>query len=256
MSTMQSNILVFDTTTVACSVALGVDGKILSRHKESANIHSQALLQMIDELILEAGLNLSDINYLVVGVGPGSFTGLRIGIGVAQALAYTNDIEIIPISSVEMLAITALETNDLLANSGILAVAQDARMSEIYTATYSFNKNTKLEIFEDTLLVSPEKMLLPKILSEQESTAEQKSLYLCGSAWTVYAEKLTHIDRESSNTLIELNTVVPNTKYVAQYIGKYLLEYKAINWDKLSPAYVRNDVAKKTTKAKLINRSS
>ena len=234
MSHKKNNILVFDTTTIACTVALKTSQGIFSRHEESANIHSQALLSMIDEILHEAKTALSDVDYLAVGVGPGSFTGLRIGIGVAQALAYTNSLPILAISSLEMLAVSAVTSDHELDDGDMLLVAHDARMSEIYSVAYKLSIGCRFSVTSDIILTNPEQLTLPEV--------SQLQLSVCGNAWKEYIDRLTHLDLKEVK---ESGTIVPDAKIVVAYIDDYLNDFNPLSWQELQPIYMRNDVAKK-----------
>ena len=231
----QNNILVFDTATTACSVALKTSKGVFSRHREEANVHSQALLAMIDELLIESSLNLGDIDFLAVGVGPGSFTGLRIGIGVAQGLAYSNHIDLIAISTLEMIALNAMDLLTGSNQSGQLiekiVVAHDARMSEIYSVSYVVNAGSRMSTEEGILLSSPKDVFIP-----------EGNVLLCGNAWFEYANEFDELIQLSK---IEEISFFPNAEKVVTYIDKNFLDFKTLSWQELLPVYVRNDVAKK-----------
>lgn len=99
--------LLIDTSAEDVSIAILRDKKILSAVMKSIpNKHSIYTVKMIDNAIKEAGLNPSDINRIMVVIGPGSFTGLRIGVTIAKTYAYLNNIEIIPVSSLKMRALS------------------------------------------------------------------------------------------------------------------------------------------------------
>ena len=103
------NLLAIETSTPACSVALCVGGQSFYCEDVSARSHSNALLPMVEALLSEACISLSDLNAIALANGPGSFTGLRIGISAAQGLAFGQDIPVIPISSLAIVA-KAFET--------------------------------------------------------------------------------------------------------------------------------------------------
>lgn len=239
MQTDQYNILVFDTTTVACTVALKCSSGIYSRHLEVANIHSQKLLLMIDEILFDAGLKLADLDYLAVGIGPGSFTGLRIGIGVAQALSYSHNISVIPLSSLEILAVSALNCTQQL-KKGVIFVAHDARMSEVYHASYDVDLQARLILRNEVSLCSPERLNL-SLLDDHESAS---NLILCGNAWCQYSDRMPEIH---GDCILLKENIVPNAKQVVTYIEQYISEFAAVDWQELAPVYVRNDIAKKST---------
>ena len=183
---------------------------------------------------------MSKIDYLAVGVGPGSFTGLRIGIGVAQALAYTHSLPILAISSLEMLAVSAVSLDEFDYESGdenIMLVAHDARMSEIYSVAYELNLDNRFTAKSDIELLKPEQMTLPEVT--------QSPLYICGNAWQEYVDKLTHLDLRRVK---KRETKVAAAGKVVEYIDVYLEEFKPVSWQELQPIYVRNDVAKKSSK--------
>lgn len=118
-------LLAIDTATNACSVALGgVDDVILERFEIEPRGHSNLVLDMIESLLAESGCSCSDVDAIVVDSGPGSFTGIRIGLGIAQGLALGADLPVMGISSLMVLA-------EGSGASSVLVVI-DARMGEVY----------------------------------------------------------------------------------------------------------------------------
>lgn len=127
-----TNLLAIDTATENCSVALQVGERVFSRAAESPREHSQRVLGFVDEVVAEAGIELTDIQGIVVGNGPGSFTGVRIGVSVAQGLAFSLQCPVVGVTSLAALAQQAMR------KLGVTQVitAIDARMGEIYLAAY------------------------------------------------------------------------------------------------------------------------
>lgn len=101
---MSAKILAVDTATENCSVALIVDGKVYSRRAVAPREHTIKILPFVDEVLKEAGVRLQDLDALAFGQGPGSFTGVRIGIGIAQGLAFGADLPMVGISTLEAMA--------------------------------------------------------------------------------------------------------------------------------------------------------
>lgn len=139
MSAGELNILAFDTVTEACSVALNLRGAVTQRLEVAANGHSRRVLGMAQNLLRACGLNLRELDALAVDIGPGSFTGARIGIGVAQGLAYGAGLKVIPVNSLETLAEGVLrpgggESGRAAATTVLPAI--DARMGQVYWALY------------------------------------------------------------------------------------------------------------------------
>ncbi|NKI36316.1 tRNA (adenosine(37)-N6)-threonylcarbamoyltransferase complex dimerization subunit type 1 TsaB [Wenzhouxiangella sp. XN79A] len=128
------NRLAIETAFETCSVALDCGGEVRSRAMTEPRAHGRRLLPFIDELLAEAGLGYPDLDALVVDRGPGSFTSLRIGLGVAQGLALAHDLPVHPVSSLAMIAAAG---RDPEGPARVLA-AMDARMGEIYAAVFRF----------------------------------------------------------------------------------------------------------------------
>ncbi|MEL7535532.1 MAG: tRNA (adenosine(37)-N6)-threonylcarbamoyltransferase complex dimerization subunit type 1 TsaB [Pseudomonadota bacterium] len=126
------NLLGLDTSTPACSVALAVGDTITEQHRESDQRHSREILAMIDALLGEAELMPRDLDAIAFGRGPGSFTGVRLGVSVAQGLGVALDLPLVPVSSLAAVAQGALR----IGNDDIVSVAQDARMGEAYAGRY------------------------------------------------------------------------------------------------------------------------
>jgi len=173
---------------------------------------------------------------LGVGIGPGSFTGLRIGIGVAQGLAFSHNIKIIAVPSLEIISLNAL---DHCQQGSVITVAHDARMSEVYVASFKAelnNGSVNLSLNEEIAVVSPKQF--------NADYSHQKENIFLGNAFQVYKNDLAEI--VSSNNL--LSSVLPNAELFVQYLNANKEFLPVIGWDDLSAHYVRNDVAKKSKK--------
>ena len=133
-------ILCIETATPACSVALMNDGGILaSKHSAKKNAHSTALNLFIDEVMEEAGLDFSSLDAVAVSKGPGSYTGLRIGVSTAKGLCYALDIPAIAPGTLLCMASGFLGANQKIASGALLCPMIDARRMEVFTALYDVN---------------------------------------------------------------------------------------------------------------------
>lgn len=128
-------LLALDTSTEACSVALQLGTDILSLDEVCPQQHSKRVLPMVQQLLTQAGIGLKDLDGIVFGRGPGSFTGVRIGVGVAQGLAFGAGL---PLYGVSTLAAMAQAAKRLHGADKVVA-AIDARMAEVYLGCYQLD---------------------------------------------------------------------------------------------------------------------
>lgn len=227
-------ILAIETATSACSVALNFDGAVFERQEEGASIHSQVLLEMIQSVLSEAKLTVKDLDSVAVSRGPGSFTGLRIGIGVAQGIAYGANCPMIGVSSLKTLANQATE-------EGLIIAGIDARMNEIYWGV--FEKTTdSLKQIGDAQVSAPETIQLP--IANKESDA--KHVYLVGNAWEEYKQSLL-IDLIIGTKRLE-QVIVPNAMSVLQLAQTAYAGEEWVSPLAFMPEYIRDNVAEKSSK--------
>ena len=125
-------LLALDAATEACSVALLSDGEMIGRSIEAGKIHSQHILSMVEELLLEGQLSLSALDGIAASIGPGAFTGVRISVAVAQGLAFGAGLPIVPVTTLEALALKAIGGENRRAIACL-----DARMGELYWGCYA-----------------------------------------------------------------------------------------------------------------------
>lgn len=146
-------ILAIDTATEACSAALLWNGAVLTREQVAPQAHTRLILPMVSELLAEANAKLSGLDAIAFGRGPGSFTGVRIGIGAAQGLAYGAGVPLIGVSTLQMLAQGAYRRQQ----RGSVVAAIDARMSEIYLGAFGLQDGVMLPVI-DEVVIAPEQV--------------------------------------------------------------------------------------------------
>lgn len=219
-------MLAIETATSACSVALAFNGDVFSRAEVGSNIHSQVLLSMVQQLLDESGCRIADLNAVAVGQGPGSFTGLRIGVGVAQGIAYGAGCDMVGVSSLDVLAHQAEYDGAVLA--GI-----DARMGEIYWCDY-IKSGDQVKRMNDLTVSAP----------AQISSAEIDCQFV-GNAWVEYQN-----DFPSSLNVKPANDqpVFPDAKSLLVLAKLAFDKGETISPIEFAPEYVRNNVAKKSQK--------
>ena len=169
-------LLAVDTSSDACSVALGVGDQLFERHQVAPRAHTRLVLPMVQALLDEAGLGLAGIDAFVMGRGPGAFTGVRIAVGVVQGLAFSAARPVLPVSSLAIVAQGAIE-----AGASHAAVAFDARMGEVYWGTYVRDADGVAVAMGAEAVLTPEAAALP----------ETGPWIGVGSGFAVYPESLT-----------------------------------------------------------------
>ncbi|HBI01364.1 MAG TPA: tRNA (adenosine(37)-N6)-threonylcarbamoyltransferase complex dimerization subunit type 1 TsaB [Flavobacterium sp.] len=142
-------ILNIETSTKNCSVALAKDGEMIVCREiaEMGYSHAEKLHVFIEEILSEANLKFSDLNAVAVSQGPGSYTGLRIGVSAAKGLCYALDIPLIAVDTLEVLA------SQIAIEEGVIVPMIDARRMEVYSAIFDKNhqkiRETKAEILTE-----------------------------------------------------------------------------------------------------------
>lgn len=121
-------LIAIETSTEWCSVAMWHDGEIAALEARAGNRHAERVLPMLEQLLGSAGISTARLDAIAFGAGPGSFTGLRVGCGVVQGLAFARDLPVLGVPTLEAMA----------EESGAQRViaALDARMGEVYCAAY------------------------------------------------------------------------------------------------------------------------
>lgn len=149
---MSTRILALDTATEACSAALWVDGEVYAVSEVCPREHTQRILPMVQQMLAEAGLTLTQLDALAFGRGPGSFTGVRIGVGVAQGLALGADLPMIGVSNLLAMAQGAYRLHQ---HQQVL-VAIDARMGEVYWGQYVRAENGTWQVLGEEAVLEPQ----------------------------------------------------------------------------------------------------
>ena len=134
-------LLAIDTSTDACSVGLMIDGEMHVDHRVAPQQHGALVLPMVDALMATAGVTVSMLDALVYGRGPGSFTGVRIGVATAQGIALGADIGVIGISTMHSIAQSCYRQY----GDKQLAVSIDARMDEVYFCEYQLGSDQTMQ---------------------------------------------------------------------------------------------------------------
>ncbi|MDN4504363.1 tRNA (adenosine(37)-N6)-threonylcarbamoyltransferase complex dimerization subunit type 1 TsaB [Alteromonadaceae bacterium BrNp21-10] len=218
------NVLVIDTATEACSVALQLADTEYSRFEICPQQHSQRLLPMIDEVLTEAGVCISDLDYLAFGQGPGSFTGVRIATGMIQGLALGSGLHVVGVST---LAAMAQQAFSQYGDNNIIA-ATDARMGEVYFGHYAIENGL-------AQLQSAEQVLPPETALEYINNTSL-ALQGVGTGWQAY-EPLAECNVEQQSEIL-----YPNALYMLPLALAAIEQGQAQEVEQIKPVYLRDKV--------------
>ena len=241
------NFLAFDTSTDTLSIAVqrgeGDSAQIWHHSGPGGAQASTALIPAIQQLMAQAGLQFDQLNAIVFGRGPGSFTGLRTACSVAQGLAFGAGVPVLPVDTLMAVAeearFKAIESGELLSSTrfNVLALL-DARMDEVYAAHYEFNSEL-FNIDGDYRLIRPEDLVLEAFLTDGGIVA--------GNALAVYGERLSI----GASRYIH---APPTASALLRLAPGLLAAGQAVSADKALPTYIRDKVAR-TTQERLADKA-
>jgi len=194
---MDVYILHIETATPVCSVALGLNGQAIAvEEADGQNLHASHLNPFIVSVLEKAGIGTADLRAVAVGKGPGSYTGLRIGVSAAKGLCYALDIPLVSVGTLDGMFQGFLRSGRAVAYD-VLFPMIDARRMEVYAAAYDPQGN-KLENTQALII-------------DQDAFAQyrEKRLALFGSGADKFADTFAGTERVS---------VVPNFKNSAEHL--------------------------------------
>ena len=220
------NLLAIETASETCSVALGINGEVLELYRHAPRQHAELLLPWVGQLLAEAGIGYSSLDAIAFSRGPGSFTSLRIGIGVVQGLAWASDRPVVPVPSLAATALTA-------ASSGVDAalVALDARMDEVFTGAYEVNASGIMTSVSTEQVCPPENVRVPF----------PGRTFGVGNGFDRYAA-LNELASQLSG--IRADTW-PRASAVIRLAQDWLQSNEPLSAELAQPVYLRDDVAQK-----------
>ena len=219
-------IIALDSSTELCSVALWLDGEVLLREELAGQRHSELLLPMVQDMLDEAGLSLNALDGIAFGEGPGSFTGLRIGCGVAQGLAFGADLPVVGVCTLLALA-------EATGASRVVSCL-DARMGEVYHAVYESTDG------EWRTVVAPG-LSLPQQSPELEGDNWTGS----GNGFLVYGEILR--GRYGNQLATVRSEILPHAASIAVLGAAQFKRGLGMDAAEAAPLYIRNKVALKSS---------
>ena len=174
-------MLSVDSSAAPASVCLFEDGKVIADYYLNTGFtHSQTLMPMIEDMLRNAGLSLEAVDALAVAVGPGSFTGLRIGVATVKGLALGTNKPCVGVSTLEALAY------NLVGCCGLICPVMNARRNQLYNALFLCQNGRLTRICDDRLISVFD-------LEEELKAYSDKKIYLCGDGYDIAKNNFSKI---------------------------------------------------------------
>ena len=218
-------VLAIETSTEALSIALRTEQGTLERGLETARGHAEQILSLIDAVLGEERVRLSQLDGIAAGVGPGSFTGVRISVAVAQGLSFGAGVPVVPVTSLEALAVPAIE-----AGADRVIACLDARMGEIYWGCFAADPARGLHAIGSLQVAAASRVRLP-------SAERYRGV---GRGFTAYPELAALLGIEVD---ARAAAALPNAADMARLGALRLAAGEGLDPADLKPEYVRDKVA-------------
>lgn len=218
-------ILAFESTAKIASVAVCDGQKLLGQYSiDNGLTQSELLLPMAEDMLKSLKLSFSDVELLCAAVGPGSFTGVRIGTALIKGIAFGKDIPCVEVSTIEELC------ENITPLGEILVPVMDARRNQVYSAIFSSDGKTATRVTEDEAISIEE-------LAERLRAYEGKRIYLAGDGYEVAKLGLEKFGIKTENTPFLL---IPENAYsVAKVAYRKYLNGDAVCDREVKPTYLR-----------------
>jgi|TARA_B110000977_G_scaffold97130_1_gene128001 tRNA threonylcarbamoyladenosine biosynthesis protein TsaB len=221
-------LLAIETCTEACSAAVYIDGEVVERYQIAARQHNELILPMVEEVLAEAQINLSQLDGLAFGCGPGAFTGVRICVAVSQGIAFAHDLPLLGISSLANLAAQAPASEQGEQQQVLAAI--DARMAEIYAGQYTVMPNSVPILFSAEQVITAEALDL----------GAAKLDYGIGTGWQSDAEIL--LQKTGLEEAAVDAAALPRASVTARLAAMQWQQATLLTAEQAQPTYLRNNV--------------
>src|SRR6056297_2531125 len=226
-------VLGIESATETASCAVLSEEKLLGEYSQNiGKTHSENLMTLIDNLIIDTEINLRDISGIAITKGPGSYTGLRIGIAIAKSMSQSLNLPILSISTLESLAYNLPYTENII--NPIL----DARSNRIYTALYEWSNDKMIEIKEDCDTTIEE-----HIDSILENNSSKKIIFIGNGV----AKHKDYIYSRLGDRCTFACSYINNLKSssTAQAGIEKLKNHDFLTWENFNPIYLRKTQAER-----------
>ena len=211
-------LLAIDTSTERATVALAIGDNIYSNEQCSLRQHAQLLLPMVEGLLVKASVQLNQLDGIVFGRGPGSFTGLRVACSIAKALAYAHDLPVFPVSSLAAIADEVYHTESNLAPETQVLAMLDARMQQVYWGCFALDNFSPVE----------------QVSSAEDVAAPDTTLIVAGVGLDTYAPQFS---MSLQTQIIKQRVIYPEARAMIRLVRRG--QIKAVSAADALPVYIR-----------------
>lgn len=228
-------ILAIDTATSVGGVALLDDDRVLHEIREKMNMtHAERIMVLVDQVFRETESSPDDLDGLAVSIGPGSFTGLRVGVNTAKGLSGGQELVVAPVSTLEMFA------GNFTVPGTLCCPMLDARKGEVYTALFRTGKDGFPERLTEDEILDP-KAAVKRISGELSGTPETPVVF-CGDGAAKYGAIIQDLLPERAVNPVESESD-PSPVVLARLGLRCLREGKGVDVHLLEPVYLRRTEA-------------
>lgn len=232
-------ILAIDSTAIVASVALCDDEKLVALYTvNNGNTHSETLLPMVESALSVSKLTVDDIGLFAVSEGPGSFTGVRIGVATVKGLAFGREVPCVGVSTLEALAY------NLKGSKGIICPVMNARRNQVYNALFRFEGERLVRLCPDRAIAVKD---LAAELIENENY-KNETIYLSGDGADITAPAIPKERLGFTHPAMECQNAY---SVAACALEAYRAGESIVSDTKLAPTYLRPSQAERERAEKL-----
>lgn len=214
-----------ETSTDICSVALSADNQVIGCKENKDRNHASSVAVFVDELLKENNLTAKQLSAVATSLGPGSYTGLRIGTSTAKGIAYSSDIKLVAVDTLQAMALKVAE--NFKNEKAVFVSCIDAGRNEVYSEIFDVNNAVLRPCMAE---------LIEKNSFEEYFNNDYRVVFI-GNA----SEKISKII-ENENAVF-LSDVLPSARYMAELTNKAFLEKKFADVAYFEPFYLKDFIA-------------
>jgi len=224
-TTEEKPVLSIETSQSLCGACVYFSAeKYYEEISYQKNIHAEKIFESVDTVLKISGMQLKDLDHIAVSNGPGSFTGLRIGMSAVKGLAFGSSLAIVPVPTFEAMALQVL---NYLPDNCEFIIANRVNVEEVYYAKFTIKGNSY--IFVENLTILKKSVFLESIVPNS----------------LIFGNAIPH---DVDIQINEKNIIAPDPKYIAEWSKKFGKNLRITNFDFLEPNYLKNFIVRSKIK--------